>query len=269
LLTLAQVRAGNAMLLKNLHEHLLQGTQALVCDAETNDDLQRIAKASIGLSELLFWVGSAGLANQMPNAARLIGHAEPASRIEVKGAILTVVGSVSAVSRAQAEALFNTRAMKRVDLPADVLTDGERHADWSRYQRQLGATLESGGDLLLMIANAGQPDLRQGLMLCQALARLVSPFSVSLGGMVSMGGETTHALLSAFRCIGLDMVREVQPGVPLSVTLGARTFPIITKAGAFGTADTLVSCYDALRGMRHESTQHATTQNNNVRALQR
>src|SRR3546814_16196120 len=86
--------------------------------------------------------------------------------------------------------------------------------------------------------------------------------------MVSTGGETTNALLSIMESVGLDMVGEVQPGIPLSVTLGPVTFPIITKAGAFGSAKSLVSCYDALERMRRLSAHGATQVKNNACALQ-
>jgi uncharacterized protein YgbK (DUF1537 family) len=250
LLSLAKVRAGRAVLCKNIQECLLRGTQAVVCDAETNDDLQRIAQASIDFSPSIFWVGSAGLANQLPRAAGLAGTIEPAQKIKVRGPILTVVGSLSAVSRGQAQALSTARPMARLDIPTDVLGRAEQHSDWNQYQSRLRATLESGNDMLLLISDAGQPDIRQGWALCQALARLISPFSACLGGLISMGGETTHALLSAFESTGLSMVREVQAGIPLSVALGPRSLPVITKAGAFGSADTLVYCYDALHRMR-------------------
>jgi uncharacterized protein YgbK (DUF1537 family) len=268
LIPLARVRAGHATLREALHECLSQGKQAVVCDAQTNDDLERIAKASIELSPSIFWAGSAGLANQLPDAAGMVGCAHTAPRVDVRGPILCVVGSLSAVSHGQAAALLGARALKHVTIPTDVLGRGELHGDWDRYQRELGAALEGGHDTLLAISDAGQPDLRQGWQLCQALARLMSPFSLRLGGMISMGGETTHALLSAFGCAGLHMVREVQPGVPLSVTLGALDFPIITKAGAFGTADTLVRCYDALHRIRLASSLEANKQETIARAFQ-
>src|SRR3546814_3929740 len=81
-------------------------------------------------------------------------------------------------------------------IPAGMLIEGEGHLDWKPHQVRLGATLEGGGDILLVICDNGRPDLRQGLVLCQALARLISPYSSYIGGMVSTGGETTNALLS-------------------------------------------------------------------------
>src|SRR3546814_6980466 len=82
--------------------------------------------------------------------------------------------------------------MLRMDFPADMLIEGEGHHDWKPHQVRLGATLEGGGDILLVICDNGRPDLRQGLVLCQALARLISPYSSYIGGMVSTGGETTN-----------------------------------------------------------------------------
>lgn len=256
LLRLDQVRAGHPQLRKNMEDCMAQGMQAVVCDAETNEDLQRITQASIALSPSIFWVGSAGLANQLPKAAGLIGHAQPPGT-GVNGAILTAVGSMSAISRQQMHHLSVSRAMTRIDIRTDMLSDGEHHRDWDIQQSRLRAAFENGDDVLLAISDAGYLDIHQGWMLCQALARLVSPFSSCIGGMISTGGETTHALLSAFKSTGLHIIREIQPGIPLSVTLGARTFPIITKAGAFGTAQTLVYCYDALQRMRPESTHGA------------
>ncbi|MGB3289740.1 MAG: four-carbon acid sugar kinase family protein, partial [Burkholderiaceae bacterium] len=265
-LPLAQVRAGREALLKSMRDCLTQGLRAVVCDAETNEDLQRIAQASITLAPSVFWAGSAGLANYLPDAAGLAGRGGPAKKIEVAGSILTVVGSLSAVSREQAQVLFRKRTMSRMDIPADVLIGAERHPDWKTLQGRLGAVLERGGDMLLVISNDGQPDLRQGLVLCQALARLISPFAARIGGMVSTGGETTNALLSAMRSTGLGMAGEVQPGMPLSLTLGASSFPIITKAGAFGSAGSLVYGYDVLQRMRRPSGHGADMQKNNADA---
>src|SRR5690606_30568296 len=139
--------------------------QAVVCDAETNEDLQCIMQASISFSSSAFWVGSAGLANCLPDAAGLAGTAVRARTLAVAGAILTVVGSVSAVSREQAAELFRRRVMVRMDIPADVLIGGASHHDWAVYQARLGAALEKGDDMLLVIADDDRPDLRQGLML--------------------------------------------------------------------------------------------------------
>src|SRR3546814_16960701 len=80
-------------------------------------------------------------------------------------------------------------------IPAGMLIEGEGHLDWKPHQVRLGATLQGGGDILLVICDNGRPDLRQGLVLCQALARLISPYSSYIGGMVSTAGKTRNGLL--------------------------------------------------------------------------
>lgn len=62
-LTLTNVRADAQALTEQLTVLQASGIQAVVCDAETDDDLYRIARASIGLQNV-FWVGSAGLARE-------------------------------------------------------------------------------------------------------------------------------------------------------------------------------------------------------------
>ncbi|MFP3616549.1 four-carbon acid sugar kinase family protein, partial [Paraburkholderia sp. SIMBA_050] len=81
-----------------------EGAQAVVCDAESDDDLHRIARASAALDNV-FWVGSAGLAPAVIEALEPPrGIAEPAAAgDDPQGPVLTVVGSMSSISHAQVE----------------------------------------------------------------------------------------------------------------------------------------------------------------------
>jgi 4-hydroxythreonine-4-phosphate dehydrogenase len=46
------------------------------------------------------------------------------------------------------------------------------------------------------------------------------------------------------------MLREIEPGVPLSVALGPRPLSVVTKAGAFGSPAALLGAYRELAGIR-------------------
>jgi D-threonate/D-erythronate kinase len=54
-------------------------------------------------------------------------------------------------------------------------------------------------------------------------------------------------VLTGMRIATLRLVGEVERGVPLSLAGGLSPFPVITKAGAFGDAQTLLRCRHALR----------------------
>lgn len=228
------------------------GVQAVVCDVAADDDLQVIAQASISLSMPRFWVGSAGLANHLSAAAHAAAKPVLVAPVTTNGSILTVVGSLSSVSRAQAEYLFANGQMERVDAPASVLRQGHSHPQWKELRSALNISLQNKCDILIMIGMEEPVNVGEGLQLCQALALLIAPLAEHIGAVISTGGETARAILSAMGSNGLRLVGEIEPGVPLSVAAGIKPIPVITKAGAFGSRETLFRCYETLRQARVE-----------------
>lgn len=268
-----EIRQG-AQGLRALFETLAKdGVQAVVCDVEADTDLQAIARASISLSVPRFWVGSAGLANHLPAAVHTTAHAAanavPVAPIETGGSILTVVGSLSSVSRAQAEYLFAAARMERVDVPPGVLRQGQSHPRWQELRNTLEMPLREKRDLLIMIAMEEPVNMGEGLQLCQALASLVAPLAGHIGAVISTGGETARAVLSAMGSKGLRLIGEIEPGVPLSVAAGIKPIPVITKAGAFGSRETLLRCYETLRQARAESSNAGSSNAGSATTLHR
>ena len=247
-LTLADVRHDSASLAARIKQAAADGVQALVCDIECDDDLHAIAQASAQLTARCYWVGSAGLAVHLAQVER--GSALPSPQLAVAGAILTVVGSLSSVSRAQAQRLRDATGMAGIDVAASLLRQGAPAASVADLRRTLASTLGQGQDLLLTIAMDENIDMREGLQLCQGLAALVAPLAGTIGALVSTGGETARAMLCAMHYSGLRLVGEVEPGVPLSIAAGPRALPVITKAGAFGHRDTLLHCHATLAQLR-------------------
>jgi uncharacterized protein YgbK (DUF1537 family) len=248
LLGIAGVRSGARELAARLHAAAHEGMQAVVCDVETDDDLRAIAQASPHIAVPSFWVGSAGLAVYLAQLAGGAASAPPGAA--VSGAILTVVGSLSGVSRAQAARLQEVTGMRRVDISASLLRQGGSDARRAGLQQTLAATLGQGQDLLLTIGMDETVDIGEGLHLCQGLAGLLAPLAGMIGALVSTGGETARAILCAMHYRGLRLVGEIEPGVPLSIAAGPRPMAVITKAGAFGNRDTLLHCHAVLRQAR-------------------
>ena len=218
------------------------GHDAIVCDAETDADLAAIAAASVPLGRGTIWVGSAGLARHLPEAAGLQRARRPEALPGATGPILFVVGSMSRVSREQVERLAATPGIELVTIPpADLRAGG------GKWQGRLNAALATGRDVVAQLETEAEVNLSEGLALCHALASLAAPLAERIGALVSTGGETARAVLSTFGADALRLVGELEPGVPLSVTADRRALPVITKAGAFGQPDTLLRCRAALR----------------------
>ncbi|SFV07354.1 Uncharacterized conserved protein YgbK, DUF1537 family [Methylobacterium sp. 174MFSha1.1] len=250
-IALATVRAGGDVLRAALSDAARAGAVA-VPDAETEDDLARIAEAGLALDaqESLVWIGSAGLAHAL--AAQEAGPSAPAQEIAAgPGGILVVVGSLAATSRAAARRLAG--ATRHVAVAPDLLL-GADEAARARCRDAVAAGLHAGDDVLVEVAMGESPNLALGPRLADALGAWLAPVAPHLGALVATGGETAAALLAHLGVDGLRLIDEIEPGVSLGLTRGALAVPIVTKAGAFGTEDTLLRAVHHLRAIRHQGS---------------
>jgi uncharacterized protein YgbK (DUF1537 family) len=91
----------------------------------------------------------------------------------------------------------------------------------------------------LELEQTANPDLARGAVLAERLAAFVESAGNSFAGLVATGGDTVYALLSKLGVHGIRLLDEVELGVPLGMTVGAVSIPVVTKAGAFGDAQSL------------------------------
>lgn len=244
------IRRGQSRVHALLEQFAREGMQAVVCDVESEEDLQVIAHASMELATPHFWVGSAGLTNHLALASAAPAGNVSAPPVETRGAILTVVGSLSSVSREQAQHLEENASLARLEIPAEVLRQGQSHSRWQEVHDAVAQSLRDERDLLVVIEKGSSINMGEGLHLCQALATLIAPLAEHIGAVISTGGETARAILTAMGSKGLYLAGEIESGVPLSVAAGIKPIPVITKAGAFGTRETLLRCYRRLQQAR-------------------
>jgi uncharacterized protein YgbK (DUF1537 family) len=173
---LATVRGGG--LAGALRAALATGARALACDAASDADLDRIARAGLKLRPRPLFVGSAGL-------ARALARTFPARRAAPRPAasrrpVVAVVGSASPVSVRQA--------------------------------RQLARVHSS---LLVQMAWSREPTSRD-IPAVRRLARLVAQ-AAPLAHYVLTGGETARAVLDARKIRAFRLLGEVEPGVPFGM----------------------------------------------------
>ena len=226
-------------------------TDVLVCDAETDEDLARIAAAGTGVGGSLIWAGAAGLAAGCARQLLPAGSSERLVAFEpARGPVLFVVGSLSTVSARQVAALSAQPGVVLLVVPPAVLRQGDASPAWRQTEAALDRALGSGHDVALSLAVEPDADPHDGLVLCHALARLAAPHADRIGALVSAGGETARAVLLALGATGLRLRGEIEAGVPLSITEGDRPLPVVTKAGAFGRDDTFLRCRAVLRAGR-------------------
>ena len=236
-ISLALVRGAPSQLAASMAE-LARHHDALVCDAETEPDLQAIATAIAALPQAgwdgsIIWAGSSGLARHIPVAMGMAGAFDPIEKPHFRRPILVVVGSRTSVAHEQADDAGRSTGIPR-----------------ARNSTALGKALDSGNDAMVVIEPSDET--AEDPRLCEELASWISPHVDKVGALIVTGGETARAVLTASNITGLRLLREVEPGVPLAVSTGARHIPVITKSGPFGNRATLAHCVQVLRGLKLE-----------------
>ena len=187
------LRGDANVLLDRIKAMATEGTQALVVDAHSGDDLQRLAQITAQLDHPLFWVGSGGLARELASLPDLFDAPPRETLVHEKqdGAILVLVGSLSAVSERQCAMLRERARVSELIVPPAVLRVGSERADWREWQVKIGDYLERHLDLLVRIGRDDAFDPAEGAHLSTALA--------AQNGIKLMIGRARYALGHAYR----------------------------------------------------------------------
>lgn len=232
---LPTVRRGPAAVRARLDRGTDPVRGGVVCDAETDRDLEVLATATTGMPALLG--GSAGLAAAL--AARLSpGASKPGLR--PRRPLLVVAGSAHPATQAQLAAL-EARGVGGTWFGG--AEDEERPAPRS-----------AGRDRFL----ATRPDPASSRWVArEAMAtRLAETARRELEGarggdsrttLLLTGGETAVAVCRALGATALALAGEVEPGLAQGSLLDGpfRGLRVITKAGGFGDAESLVRVWEA------------------------
>jgi len=250
LLTLELVRTGCAQLSSTMQRAALE-SDVLVCDAENDDDLKAIAETSLVLGGGTIWVGSAGLAHQLPHAAGLPTNARPLDLPGISIApILFVVGSMSSVSRQQAIKLERETPVTTIRIRPSTLLNDPSASALAAVAASIDDSLKSGIDTLLMLDANEWVDVSKRRRITDALGQMLAPYAKIVGALVATGGETARAILDGWRVTSLVMLGELERGLPYSfVRLNGRPLPVVTKAGAFGNDESLIACRNFLTSL--------------------
>lgn len=226
---------------------------AVVIDAESDSDLDRIAQATQRLSGI-FWVGSAGLSKALcPYVHEHLKtldekqEAVLAPSFTVKGPVLMVVASMSPISHRQIDQLVQQSGNALAHIQVDITTLMASHTVPLTLQRAQQA-LEASQDVLVSLAQQTPDPSINGYRLSQRLASHLGGHVERLGALVATGGETAKALLSAAGIEHLRLLDELEPGVALS--MNDQCMPVVTKAGAFGDEATLFKVWRSLADTR-------------------
>ena len=229
---------------KTSDEATLQETWT-VADAETDAHLDALVRAVSDPSEVL-WVGSAGLAFALGNAYPGPNSGEARERSSPASSVLVVVGSVSEVSRDQLRRLEEEPGVASVPLDSRLFAGDPERAIREALDA-IREALEDGNSVALYSTDersAGVADRISG-GLAQVVARLSEAGLVQ--ALVLTGGDTAVRAARGLGARGILIEDELEAGVPIGTLICPEQYPVVTKAGGFGTPETLLNALRALK----------------------
>ncbi len=234
----------------------LRSVKTVICDTRNIEDLHVIVQASL-LSKLkILWVGSAGLAsgivNTLPFGSEIHAGHPPMKRI------LTVIGSLNSVSRAQLNYLRKLPdEFELIEIPI-----GHGHVQTNYELIDQLCTLSHRANHLnkavVLYSSDRMNEQDHGKINTTEIARFIGEITsnviLKLGfeGLVLTGGETARQILNSLNVTGIEILNEIETGVPFGITNGERQLNLIMKSGSFGDPGLLFKCISYLKGgMKH------------------
>jgi 4-hydroxythreonine-4-phosphate dehydrogenase len=120
-------------------------------------------------------------------------------------------------------------------------------ADAARAGAAARAVLARGGDAVLHL-DPGMPRLgrEHGPRIAAALAEAAAPAIEHAAGLLLTGGETARAVCDRAGLTTINLIGEVEPGVPLGRS-GNPARVIVTKSGGSDGPDTLAAALEAIK----------------------
>ena len=257
----AEVEAGPERLEECFRRLREEGVEIAVVDCLDDRHVETICRASVDLGLV---TGGSAFGMKFPEIFRergwLSGRAEEldAPDTEAGGACLLVAGSCSVATRAQNEWLAARGAPVVPVDPRELLDEDFERAS---VVAQTRAQLAAGRDCLLTTtaapadvrgaqewgAGRGLKSSELGERIAYALASVVLEIleGQRVGGLVVAGGETSGAVCRTLELGALRVGHNIEPGVPLCLSLGRFRLPVVLKSGNFGGEDFYGRALDA------------------------
>ena len=243
-LPLAQVLKGYPAVQSYIHSLISDHCEIIVADAETNEHLSTLARV-IWDEKSLIPCGSAGLALALAEIYRQRSDWQQTKSIN-PSPFLAVVGSKSDVAGLQVttarQELPNIRMLA---IDTDNLVDSSRAG--AQMDRAVTAALRIFAQerfLVLYLSSKVMHQSTDAPIIASGLAEIACRIlqQVKIKTLFATGGDTAAHIFDKLGIQALELENELEPGICKGRFVGGTYdgLGVITKAGSFGDAHTLV-----------------------------
>lgn len=260
-----EIRSGYDCVKNRMDQFSKENTHYLLFDSKTENDLAALAQFVYETEYNVIWLGSAGLANYLPKIYNIKGEKAPTKFEKNNNRVLLVVGSVSSITRNQLEHFLEHDQVSGVKLNASLLISEQ---SWQKevetalmvakaaYDKGNHVAIYPTGDRIA-IKEAQAQGGKLGLsntdvsnLIVQRLGILTDRLLeyADFKGIILTGGDTAKQVCTQIGVDGVELLDEIETGIPIGKLIGRHSNYVITKAGAFGTEDTFIRSLKILQG---------------------
>ncbi|GAE35498.1 four-carbon acid sugar kinase family protein [Halalkalibacter akibai] len=263
LITNKELAKGFSFVEEKLQQSYKRNIPYIAFDSADEKDLEDIVSYVLKSKFNVIWSGSAGLANYLTPNVTLV----QTMVLNAEKAVLMVVGTVNHHSRKQLE-----KVLKLVNVRGIKLKSGLIASDTQRVREEVDRILEEmkcafdNNESVVLYTEGTKKDIelaiktgsKRGLsadmvsqqiskMLGEVAAEAIERFQIKR--LFLTGGDTARAVCISLGILQVQLLEEVEPGMPIcNLVFKGSEIKAITKAGAFGSVDTMVHSLQILRG---------------------
>jgi len=227
------------------------GFRHAIVDAIEDHDLEVIGEAA---ADFPLITGGSGIALGLPENFRhqgLLGEGTADALPPVAGAAAVLSGSCSEATRAQVAYMGERAPLFRIDPIAagagrDIAEEALAWATPHLGERPVLISATAPPDEVSAIQEALGRE-RAGALVEGILAGIARGLvERGVGRLIVAGGETAGAVVQALGVTGLRIGRQIDPGVPWTMSLGEPALALALKSGNFGAPDFFLRAFSVL-----------------------
>jgi len=223
----------------------------LLLDAETEEDLDAIAQAALGLSPRPALAGSAGLVGAL--GRRLLGPRRPMVVSGARGGpVLAVLASASAALAAQVRRVAELPGVSTVRLPCEGLSREEGPMPEVHDAAEQAIHGLARGRDVVVYATGPLPNVEHPVeLVVEHLAHLafVAVREAEPRALLVGGGSTAQGVLEALAAAAIEVDDEPETGMAAGVLVEGHLAgrPVVLKPGAAGGENVIASLLEYLQ----------------------
>lgn len=265
-ITSEDIHKGIGYIHEKMKQYYEQKVAYLVFDSQNEYELQKIVKYVNASKYQVVWSGSAGLANYLTENPNSYNQTNNLVLSETTKPILIVVGSVNKNSRIQLNNVLDDQEVVGIKLHSHLVVSDEAtlEAEKTRVLVEVGKAVKQNANMVLY-STGNKEEILQAVLIGEGFG--LSPQMVSekisevLGELTAeiisrhgierlflTGGDTAKKVCDSMGIVEFELIEEIEIGIPVGKLVHDKEILAITKAGGFGSENSIIDSLKFLKG---------------------